>query len=422
VAQPRRSDEDGRGDKGRPLIDRLAIEGGVPVRPTLLPYGRQSIDDDDVRAVVDVLKSDWITTGPKIGEFEEAFAAATGAKFAVAVSSGTAALHAAVSAAGVSQGDEVITSPLTFVASANCALYVGAKPVFADVQHDTLNIDPQQIASRITPRTKAIVAVDFTGQPADLDEIRDLTERSGAVLIEDAAHALGAIYRGRSVGSIAGMTVFSTHPVKHVTTGEGGVVTTDDRRLAEHLRRFRSHGINSDPRTRQETGAWFYEMVELGYNYRLTDIQCALGVSQLTKLQSWLGRRREIAALYNAALADVSLLRLPSVRPDRTSAWHLYVIRVLKDHIREGLSRADCFRALRAENIGVNVHYIPIPWHPYYRSLGYGPGECPVADGAYEQLITLPMFPAMTDQDVDDVVRAVRKVACAYSRNGRPAD
>jgi perosamine synthetase len=396
------------------MPDRLASEGGTPVRATMLPYGRQHIDEDDIRAVVDVLRSDWLTTGPKIAEYESAFAASVGARHAVAVSSGTAALHAAASVAGLGPGDEMITTPLTFVASANCARYVGANPVFADVEDDTLNISAEQVRARLTDRTRAIVAVDFSGQPADLDELRDLAARRNLVLIEDACHALGATYRGRRVGSLATMTIFSTHPVKHVTTGEGGVITTEDDALAEQLRRFRNHGIATDARTRSESGSWFYEMTTLGFNYRITDLQCALGLSQLRHAEDWLARRAAIARRYAEGLAGVPALRLPVVRDDRTSAWHLYVVRVQSDSLRAGIGRADVFRALRAENIGVNVHYIPVTWQPYYRSLGHGPGECPVADAAYESLVSLPMFPAMTDHDVDDVVRAIRKVLGAY--------
>jgi perosamine synthetase len=397
-------------------MSKLALHGGTPVRSSLLPYGHQSIDDDDVRAVVEVLRSDWITTGPKVAEYEEAFATAVGARFAVAVSSGTAALHAAAAACGLQAGDELITSALTFVASANCARYLGAMPRFADVQDDTLNIDSAAVERLISSRTRAIVAVDFAGQPVDVDDLADLAAKYGVVLIEDACHALGAEYRGRRVGALAAMTVFSTHPVKHVTTGEGGVITTEDPKLAARLRRFRNHGINSDARVRQETGAWFYEMVELGYNYRLTDLQCALGLSQLRKLNEWLVRRRQIAARYNAALAGTPGLRPLVIRGDRVCAWHLYAIRVDAAAFQDGIGRAEIFRALRAENIGVNVHYIPVTWHPYYRALGFGPGICPTADRAYEQLISLPMFPAMTDRDVDDVVEALQKVTGAYSR------
>jgi perosamine synthetase len=393
--------------------ERLAILGGEPTRATLLPYGRQQIDDGDIRAVVDVLQSEWLTTGPKVAEYETAFAEYVGAKYAVAVSSGTAALHAAAFAAGVGPGDEVITTPLTFVASANCARYLAADPVFADVQEDTLNISPQAVCARLSRRTRAIVAVDFTGQPADLDELLDIATSRQVVLIEDACHALGSTYRGRPVGGLAAMTVFSTHPVKHVATGEGGVVTTNDAKLAERVRLFRNHGITSDARTRQEAGSWFYEMTDLGYNYRLTDIQCALGITQLRKQEAWLARRRQIAERYTKAFDAMPALRLPHVKTDRRSAWHLYVVRLRQEHLE--CTRADIFRALRAENIGVNVHYIPVTWQPYYRALGHGPGECPIADAAYETLISIPIFPAMSNVDVDDVIRAMSKVMAHYA-------
>jgi perosamine synthetase len=279
----------------------LAIDGGIPVRKTMLPYGRQSISEDDIQAVVDVLRSDWLTTGPKVLEFEEALAARVGAKYAVSFSSGTAALHGAAFAAGLKPGDEAITSPLTFAATANCVLYQGARPVFADVSPDTLNLDPDRLAERITPNTRAILPVDYAGHPADLDPILALAERHGLTVIDDACHALGAEYKGRRAGSIAHMSVFSFHPVKHVATGEGGMVTTDRADLAENLRRFRNHGISSDARQRHASGQWHYEMVQLGFNYRLTDIACALGISQLKKLEANLARRREIAARYTAA-------------------------------------------------------------------------------------------------------------------------
>lgn len=396
------------------MSERLAMLGGQPTRASLLPYGRQLIDEEDIRAVVDVLQSDWLTTGPKVDEYEAAFAEYVGAKYAIAVSSGTAALHAAAFAAGVGPGDEVITTPLTFVASANCARYLAAQPVFADVQDDTLNISPTAVCALLSERTRAIVAVDFTGQPADIDELLDIATSRNVVLIEDACHALGSEYRGRTVGGLAAMTVFSTHPVKHVATGEGGVVTTNDGKLADRLRQFRNHGITSDARMRQETGSWFYEMTELGYNYRLTDIQCALGITQLRKQQAWLARRQQIADKYTEAFATMHALRLPRVKADRRSAWHLYVVRVREKHLQG--TRADIFRALRAENIGVNVHYIPVTWQPYYRALGHGPGECPIADAAYETLISLPMFPAMSDLDVDDVITAMSKVMGHYAR------
>lgn len=392
----------------------LAVDGGTPVRETLLPYGRQSISEDDIQSVVDVLRSDWLTTGPKVGEFEDALAAQAGAKYAVAFSSGTAALHGAAFAAGLKPGDEAVTSPLTFAATANCVLYQGARPVFADVSSDTLNLDPDRFAAGITPNTRAVLPVDYAGHPADLDPILALAARHGLTVIEDACHALGAEYHGRRSGSIAHMTVFSFHPVKHVATGEGGMVTTDRADFAESLRRFRNHGISSDARQRSAAGQWHYEMVALGFNYRLTDIACALGISQLKKLDANLVRRREIAARYSVAFRNIPGVISPSVRPEVNPAWHLYPIRL--NPARLNADRARIFRALRAENIGVNVHYIPAHLHPYYRErFGYRGGEYPVAEAAYEQLISLPMFHGMTDQDVDDVIAAVDKVFTHYS-------
>jgi perosamine synthetase len=398
-------------------LETLAIHGGTPVREKLLPYGRQSIDDADIQAVVEVLKSDWLTTGPKIAEFEERFAARVGARHAVSFSSGTAALHGAAFAAGLGPGDEAITTPMTFCATANCIVYQGAKPVFADVSPDTLNLDPGEVSRKILARTKAIIAVDYAGHPAALDELGQLAKAQvqggRALLIEDACHALGAEYGGKCVGGIADMTVFSFHPVKHLTTGEGGMVATNDARLAETLRRFRNHGISSEARQRQESGQWFYEMVLLGFNYRLTDIACALGLSQLGKLSANLARRREIAAQYTAAFRAVPGLIPPGVRADVNPAWHLYPIQI--DLAKLTVDRGQIFRALRAENIGVNVHYIPVHLHPYYREqFGHSDGECPVAEAAYERLISLPMFHGMTDGDVSDVVRAVGKVISPY--------
>jgi perosamine synthetase len=393
-------------------LETLALNGGKPVRETLLPYGRQSLDEDDIQAVVEVLKSDWLTTGPKVAEFETAFAEWVGAKFAVSFSSGTAALHGAAFAAGLGPGDEAITSPLTFCASANCVLYQGATPVFADVSEDTLNLDPREVAKKISSRTKAIVAVDYAGHPAALDELREIARDNKALLIEDACHALGAEYQGKRVGAIADMTVFSFHPVKHLTTGEGGMVTTDDARLAETLRRFRNHGISSDARERQKAGQWFYEMVQLGFNYRLTDIACALGLSQLDKLAANLRRRREIACAYERAFRDFPIVA-PPVREGAIPAWHLYPIRLNLESL--SADRAEIFRALRAENIGVNVHYIPVHQHPYYRERYPDSGHYPVAEDAYERLISLPMFHAMTDEDVADVIRAVNKVSNHYA-------
>jgi perosamine synthetase len=397
-------------------LETLAIDGGTPVREKLLPYGRQSLDDADVQAVVAVLKSDWLTTGPKVGEFEERFAAWIGARHAVTFSSGTAALHGAAFAVGLGPGDEAITTPMTFCATANCILYQGATPVFADVSPDTLNLDPGEVSKKLSARTKAIIAVDYAGHPAALDELGQLAKTQGqrTLLIEDACHALGAEYQGKRVGGIADMTVFSFHPVKHLTTGEGGMVATNDARLAETLRRFRNHGISSEARQRQESGQWFYEMVLLGFNYRLTDIACALGLSQLEKLAANLARRREIAARYTAAFRDLPAIVVPTVRDGVVPAWHLYPVRLKLEMLSAG--RGEIFRALRAENIGVNVHYIPVHQHPYYRERfksnskeGY-----PVAEDAYERLISLPMFHSMTAQDVEDVIHALRKVVTHY--------
>jgi perosamine synthetase len=398
-------------------LETLAIHGGKPVREKLLPYGRQSLDDGDVQAVVEVLKSDWLTTGPKIGEFEQRFAAWVGARHAVSFSSGTAALHGAAFAAGLGPGDEAITTPMTFCATANCVLYQGAGPVFADVSPDTLNLDPAEVSKKISSRTKAIIAVDYAGHPAALDELAELTKTRGhrTLLIEDACHALGAEFQGKRVGGIADMTVFSFHPVKHLTTGEGGMVATNDARLAEMLRRFRNHGISSEARERQESGQWFYEMVLLGFNYRLTDIACALGLSQLKKLEPNLAGRRKIAARYTDAFRNLPGVLVPRVRPNVNPAWHLYPIQVNPAQLIT--ERAQVFRALRAENIGVNVHYIPVHRHPYYRDqFGYRGGECPVAEAAYEQLISVPMFHGMTDQDVEDVIAAVSKVTSHFAK------
>ena len=396
-------------------LQPLAIHGGTPVREKLLPYGRQNLNEEDIHAVVEVLRSDWLTTGPKVPEFEERFSEWVGAKYAVSFSSGTAALHGAAFAAGLGPGDEAITTPMTFCATANCVLYQGAMPVFADVSADTLNLDPGEVAGKLSPRTKAILAVDYAGHPAELAVLRLLAGQRGALLIEDACHALGANYHGARVGGIADMTVFSFHPVKHLTTGEGGMVTTNNRALAETMRRFRNHGIGSEARQRQESVQWFYEMVQLGFNYRLTDIACALGISQLKKLDPNLARRREIAALYTKAFRQWPAIEAPAVRDGVDPAWHLYPIRLNLGSLSVG--RAAVFRALRAENIGVNVHYVPVHKHPYYRDrFAYQGGEYPVAENAYDRLISLPMFHAMTPQDVEDVIHALHKVVANYAK------
>ncbi len=387
----------------------LAINGGTPVRATMLPYGQQWLDDDDVAAVVEVLRSDWLTTGPKVAEFERAFADFVDAREAVAVSNGTAALHAAMYAIGIGPGDEVIVPPMTFAATANCVVFQGGTPVFADVDPDTLLLDPAQVETKITPRTKTIIAVDYTGQACDYDTLQAIADQHSLTLVADACHALGGSYQGRPVGSLADLSAFSFHPVKHITTGEGGMIATDDAKLAQRMRVFRNHGITTDHRQRESEGSWFYEMVDLGYNYRLTDLQCALGMSQLGNLPGWVARRQEIARCYDAAFAQILSVEPLGVGEDVSHAYHLYAIRLDLDQIP--VDRARVFAAMRAEGIGVNVHYIPVHLHPFYRDrFGTEPGLCPVAEAAYEQILSLPVFPRMSSGDVDDVIAAVLKV------------
>lgn len=385
------------------------------MRKALLPYARQAIDRDEIEHVAEVLSSEWITTGPKVPEFERAFADYVGSAHAVSFSSGTAALHAAAFAAGLGPSDEAITTPLTFCATANSVLYQGATPVFAEIRPDTLNIDPESIARAITSRTKAVLPVDYAGQPADLDAIIALAREHRLVVIEDACHALGAEYKHLRVGSHGHMAVFSFHPAKHITTGEGGMVTTSDGAIAARLRMFRNHGIDSEARERQQLGRFQYQMVLLGYNYRLTDFASALGLMQLRKLPANLARRRHIAARYQAAFRSLEGVATLVARDNTNPSWHLYPIRVNPTKLRAG--RDDVLRALRAENIGVNVHYTPVHLHRYYRErFGYSGGEFPVAEDAAARLISLPMFPSMTDQDVEDVIVGLRKVVSCYAR------
>jgi len=379
----------------------------------MLPYARQCVTEDDVRAVVEVLRGDWLTTGPAVERFERAFAEYVGTAEAVAVSSGTAALHAAMFALGIGPGDDVIVPAMTFAASANAIVFQRATPVFADVERDTLLLGPEQVEARLTSRTRAIMAVDYAGQPCDYQALRSIARQRDLALVADASHALGARDGGRPVGGLADLSTFSLHAVKAVTTGEGGVVATDDASLAARMRRFRNHGFNRDHRERAETGGWYYEMTELGYNYRLTDFQCALGLSQLSKLDDWLARRREIARHYDRAFASLPGIEPLGTREGAFHARHLYVVRL--DRQRLGVGRAGVFGALRAEGIGAGVHYIPVHLHPFYRErFGTGPGSCPVAEAAYEQILSLPVFPAMTDQDVSRVVRALRS-ACGLA-------
>lgn len=371
--------------------------------PEFIPYGRQWISEEDIAAVADVLRSDFVTTGPAVPRFEQALAETTGARHAVAVNSGTSALHAMYAAAGIGPGDEIVTSPLTFAATANAALYLGAGVRFVDVQEDTGNIDPSLVEAAITPRTKAIVAVDYAGHPADYDELRDIADRHGLLMLADAAHSLGAAYHGAPVGTLAHASALSFHPVKPITTAEGGAVVTDDADLAERAARFRTHGITSDPAlVAPGEGAWYYEQLDLGYNYRLTDVQAALGLSQLGRLPAFIAKRREIAAFYLQALADLDELRLPGVHAGAEPGWHLFVIRV-----RDAAQRRPLFDRLRESGLGVQVHYIPVYWHPYYQRLGYARGLCPVAEEFYGAAMSLPIFPRLPDEMAQEVVARV---------------
>lgn len=374
--------------------------------PDFLPYGRQWIDEGDIESVVEVLRSDYLTTGPLVDRFEESLASYTGARFATAVNSGTSALHVAYFAAGLEAGDEIVTSPMTFAATANAALYLGATVKFVDVQTDTGNLDPDQLEVAITERTRLIVPVDYAGHPADYDEIADVAHRHRLKVVADAAHSLGATYKGRKVGTLADLTELSFHPVKPVTTAEGGAVLTDDSALDERAKLFRTHGITKDPQLMAEVeGGWFYEMQHLGFNYRLTDLQCALGLSQMTKLEAFIARRQEIAGHYTAALADLPELLLPTERAEVQSGWHLYVIRVAGDAER----RRPLFERLRELGLGVQVHYIPVYFHPYYQQLGYQRGSCPVAEDFYRRAVSLPIYPQMDDDDVAWSIERVRQ-------------
>ena len=371
----------------------------------MIPYGKQTIEQDDIQAVVDVLKSDFLTTGPKIAEFEQTVADYVGAKYAVAISNGTSALHAACFAAGIEPGDEVITTPLTFAASANCVLYCGGTPVFADVDPKTYNIDPEDIQRKITDRTKAIIAVHLAGQPCDMDAIHSIAREHGLIVIEDGAHALGSVYKGKKVGSMSDMTTFSFHPVKPITTGEGGMIVTDNEDFYKKMILFRSHGITRDDSmmTRND-GPWFYQQFNLGYNYRITDIQCALGCSQMKKLDRFLGRRKEIVARYNEAFADCDNIITPYQLSDTESGWHLYIVQVKK------CDRRQVFENMREKGIGVNVHYIPVYMHPYYQEHGYENVHCANAEEIYSHIISLPLYPGLTSEQQDYVIDTLKSL------------
>ena len=397
-------------------MNKPAILGGTPVRDTKLYYGHQYIDDADIQAVVDVLKSDYLTCGPKITELEEKLCKLTGAKYAVVCSNGTAALHMACMAAGVEPGDEVITTPITFAASANCALYCGAKPVFADINDKTYNIDPEMVKAATTDKTKAVVAVDFTGQSVELDKLMAHCKEHNIVLIEDGAHVIGTKYKGQPNGSIADMTTFSFHPVKTVTGGEGGAVMTNSEEYYQKLLLARSHGITRDTALMEEEphGGWYYEQVSLGYNYRMTDIQAGLLISQLDKLPMFSERRKEIVAKYDEAFLQIPEIQVQEEIPESDTTRHLYILRIKPEMLT--INRREFFDALAAENIMCNVHYIPTYYFPHYQRLGYEKGICPKAEKLYDEMMSLPLYYGMTDTDVDDVITAVKKLVDYYKK------
>ncbi len=398
-------------------MEKLAIKGGFPVRTSKLYYGRQWINEDDIAAVEDVLRGDLITCGPKVDEFETALCDYTGAKHAVAVNSGTSALHCACIAAGIGEGDEVITTPITFAASANCALYCGAKPVFADIDPENYNIDPDSIRAHITDKTRAVVAVDYTGQAVKIDEIRKICDENGLVFIEDAAHSIGTSYNGRKVGSLADMTCFSFHPVKTITGGEGGAILTNDDELYKKLVLAHTHGITHDESMMEgapHEGMWYYEMISLGYNYRMTDFQAALLISQLSRIDSFVARRKEIVKIYDEEFAKVPQLIVQKEIPESDTSRHLYVIRLNFDNI--SCTRREFFDAMSAENVQCQIHYVPVYWFPYYEHLGYKKGLCPKAEEVYKGIMSIPLYPKMTDRDVEDTVHAVKKVCSYYAK------
>lgn len=396
------------------MSEKLAINGGIPVRDTFLQYGRQYIDEEDISKVVEVLKGDYLTTGPYVKNFEEALAKKVGAQYAVAVTSGTAALHCAVIAAGIEKGDEVLVTPMTFAASANCILYVGATPIFVDVEENTGNIDVNKIEEKITDKTKAIIAVSYRGNPVKIDKIMDIAKKHNLIVIEDAAHAIGAKYKDSYVGNNADMTIFSFHPVKHITTGEGGAITTNDKELYRKLIEVRSHGITRNVDIMEnKDDPWYYEQIDLGYNYRMPDINAALGASQIKKLDSFIEKRKELATLYSSMLKGNQYVTLLEDTEGGFNSEHIYVIKLNLEKLN--CTRREVFSALIKENIGVNVHYIPVYFHPYYRKLGYKRGICPVCEEFYERIITLPLHVSMNRDDVISVIKALDKVFKYYS-------
>lgn len=399
------------------IMEKLAIKGGYPVRSSKIFYGRQWIDNDDIDAVVEVLKGDFITCGPKVDEFERNLCELTGAKYAVAVNSGTSALHCACIAAGIGPGDEVITTPLTFAASANCIRYCGGTVVFADINPETYNIDPKSIEEKITKKTKAVVAVDFTGQVVEIDRIKEICKKHNLIFIEDAAHSIASTYNGKPVGTLADMTCFSFHPVKTVTGGEGGAILTENEEFYKKLVLAHAHGIVHDEADMEEApheGPWYYEQVSLGYNYRLTDFQAALISSQLEKIDKFASRRKKIVKKYNKSFSKMPEIVIQKEIPESDSCRHLYIIQLDLDKLN--CTRREFFDAMSAENIQCQIHYVPTYWFPYYKRLGYEKGLCPNAEFIYSRIMSIPLYPKMTDQDVDDVIHAITKIVENYRK------
>ena len=398
-------------------MEQLAIYGGKPVRQDKIGYGRQWIDDNDIESVAKVLKSDYLTCGPTVSKCEEEIAHYVNAKYCTMCANGTAALHIAMLAAGVGPGDEVITTPLTFAASANCALYVGARVIFADIDKETYEIDPDKIEELITNKTKAIVSVDFTGQTANLDRIKQICKKHNLILIEDAAQSFGTSYKGQMVGSIADITTFSFHPVKSITCGEGGAVTTSNDEYGKRISLFARHGITHDEKLMKgapHEGSWYYEEIELGYNYRLTDFQAALLLSQLKKISKFKNRRDEIVKKYDEEFSIIPEIKLMKYTEDSDTFRHLYIIQLDLNKLK--CTRREAYDALAAEGIQCQIHYVPVYWFPYYQELGYKKGLCPNAENAYSAFLTIPLFPLMSDNDVDDVISAVKKVISYYKK------
>ncbi len=385
-----------------------------PVRDRFLPFHQPSIDGEEIQEVVDTLKSGWITTGPKTKLFEKKFQEYIGCKHAIAVSSCTAGLHLALVAAGVGQGDEVITTPYTFATTGEVIIQIGAKPVFVDIEEDGFNIDVTKIPEAITPETKAIIPVHFAGEPCDMDEIMKIAQENNLFVIEDAAHAVGAEYKGKKIGNIGDVTVFSFYATKNLTTGEGGMVTTNNDELAEKIRLLSLHGISKDAWKRYTAeGSWYYEILYAGYKYNMTDIQASLGIHQLNKLEKFLSIRQKYAQRYSSAFADISEIKTPPVNHHVRHAWHLYVIRLNSASL--SIDRKQFIEALKAENIGSSVHFIPLHLHPYYKKkYGYKQGDYPNSEQVYSRVISLPLFPKMADADLEDVIKAVKKVVSMY--------